>query len=252
MDFCFDSQNRLIFVELGKTLFIKKPKIKRQDSSYLYSKEINGYGHNFLKINNQRDKLYFRAKERGIIMEIYLRTLDDYNNKELSRETLTEIKEKIEEDSKHLVFLLLDDKEGQECDKICQFEIDEFEDRIILITWKGLLQIKYFSGKEGAIKLLNDNKKQRNDLDYEEYYEGLSVDIETGLIAISSVKMHLSTEKFFENTVYLFKNDRNNILELQGKVERRYSPSDCNYLRLKFKFIIRLFTYCYIIMSLVM
>lgn len=75
LDFCFDYKDRLVFVELGNTLFIKKTSEKK-DPSYVYSRKISGYAHDYLRLSDDRTKLYFRDETEDAIIRLDLATVD--------------------------------------------------------------------------------------------------------------------------------------------------------------------------------
>lgn len=62
-------------MELGNTLFIKKTS-ERKDPSYVYSRKISGYAHDYLRLSADRTKLYFRDETGDAIIRLDLATLD--------------------------------------------------------------------------------------------------------------------------------------------------------------------------------
>jgi hypothetical protein len=85
LDFCFDYKDRLIFVELGNTLFIKKTSEKK-DPSYIYSRKISGYSHDYLRMNKERTWLYFREESGDAIVGLDLTALDNIYEMQVTEE----------------------------------------------------------------------------------------------------------------------------------------------------------------------
>ena len=122
-------------------------------------------------------------------------------------------------------------KNDQNDDNISRFLIDEEFQRLIVLSWKGILNVKYLDRKkEDVVKFIahrsDKEMREKNKIGYEEYYEGLSYNPEERIIVVSSVKLKVKSDKYFQNSVYLYKLTEQAIL-MQSKYQRSYAPSQC-------------------------
>jgi hypothetical protein len=73
--------NRLIFVEFGGTMFIKKT-LFSNDPSYLYTSHVHGHTNNFLVISDDRKTLFFQENSSGMIKELDLTLFEKFMKKD--------------------------------------------------------------------------------------------------------------------------------------------------------------------------
>ena len=97
------------------------------------------------------------------------------------------------------------------------------------VTWFGLLQVVYFDDRQNLLRKIETPIQNRpKNIDFDEFFEGLSYDDGNELIAVSSVKLNKKTGFFFENCIYIFK-IKEEKLALYGYYNRMYPPTKSNY-----------------------